>query len=215
MPVPRRGAEASADAQQDQEPARPPTAHRTAARPSPSPYLFPVRDQRRGVQKGCRSADHAGRRAVTCWFASQPLVGREQLSAGLSEGLWAWSGAVLSHRDRGRALMVALVVGADWCPASYARRPDNEVGAAGRGSGPLTDVDTGGRDQLAVAVLAQYRMATTEQLHLILSPDVRIEQTRHRLVKPTGPRLVHHPVRSTGGVRVARAARPPTPAGRA
>ncbi|MEV7797058.1 replication-relaxation family protein [Streptomyces sp. NPDC087512] len=47
----------------------------------------------------------------------------------------------------------------------------------------MTDVDTGGRDRLAVAVLAQYRMATTEQMHLILSPDVRIEQTRRRLVK--------------------------------
>ncbi|MEV5646512.1 hypothetical protein AB0L67_41810 [Streptomyces flaveolus] len=38
----------------------------------------------------------------------------------------------------------------------------------------MTDVDTGNRDRLAVAVLAQYRMATTEQMHLILSPDVRI-----------------------------------------
>ncbi|WP_432164119.1 replication-relaxation family protein [Streptomyces tendae] len=47
----------------------------------------------------------------------------------------------------------------------------------------MTDVDTGSRDRLAVAVLAQYRMATTEQMHLILSPDVRIEQTRRRLVK--------------------------------
>lgn len=47
----------------------------------------------------------------------------------------------------------------------------------------MTDVDTGSRDRLAVAVLAQYRMATTEQMHLILSPDVRIEQTRRRLMK--------------------------------
>jgi hypothetical protein len=54
----------------------------------------------------------------------------------------------------------------------------------------LTDVDTGGRDRLAVAVLAQYRMATTEQLHLILSPDVRIEQTRRRLVKLRGEGLI-------------------------
>ncbi|WP_461712114.1 replication-relaxation family protein [Streptomyces sp. DSM 41013] len=54
----------------------------------------------------------------------------------------------------------------------------------------MTDVDTGGRDRLAVAVLAQYRMATTEQLHLILSPDVRIEQTRRRLVKLRGEGLV-------------------------
>ncbi|MEV5646267.1 hypothetical protein AB0L67_40270 [Streptomyces flaveolus] len=47
----------------------------------------------------------------------------------------------------------------------------------------MTDVDTGSPDRLAVAVLAQYRMATTEQMHLILSPDVPIEQTRRRLVK--------------------------------
>jgi hypothetical protein len=47
----------------------------------------------------------------------------------------------------------------------------------------MTDVNTGSRDRLAVAVLAQYRMATTEQMHLILSPEVRIEQTRRRLVK--------------------------------
>ncbi|PWJ02965.1 hypothetical protein DKG34_35805 [Streptomyces sp. NWU49] len=47
----------------------------------------------------------------------------------------------------------------------------------------MTDVDAGSRDRLALAVLAQYRMATTEQMHLILSPDVRIEQTRRRLMK--------------------------------
>ncbi|MEU6291736.1 replication-relaxation family protein [Streptomyces sp. NPDC046988] len=54
----------------------------------------------------------------------------------------------------------------------------------------MTDVDTGSRDRLAVAVLAQYRMATTEQMHLILSPDVRIEQTRRRLVKLRGEGLI-------------------------
>ncbi|MFI8194457.1 replication-relaxation family protein [Streptomyces sp. NPDC085946] len=42
-------------------------------------------------------------------------------------------------------------------------------------------VDAGGTDRLAV--LVQYRMATTEQLHLLLTPDVRIEQTRRRLAK--------------------------------
>ncbi|MGW5434613.1 replication-relaxation family protein [Streptomyces sp. NPDC004059] len=47
----------------------------------------------------------------------------------------------------------------------------------------MTDVDAGGRDRLALAVLTQYRMATTEQMHLILSPDVRTEQTRRRLMK--------------------------------
>ncbi|MGV9291020.1 replication-relaxation family protein [Streptomyces sp. NPDC003719] len=54
----------------------------------------------------------------------------------------------------------------------------------------MTDVDTSSRDRLALAVLAQYRMATTEQMHLILSPDVRIEQTRRRLVKLRGEGLI-------------------------
>ncbi|MGC2997230.1 replication-relaxation family protein [Streptomyces sp. G35A] len=54
----------------------------------------------------------------------------------------------------------------------------------------MTDVDTGSRDRLALAVLAQYRMATTEQMHLILSPDVRIEQTRRRLMKLRGEGLI-------------------------
>ncbi|MFB7328278.1 replication-relaxation family protein [Streptomyces sp. NPDC001698] len=47
----------------------------------------------------------------------------------------------------------------------------------------MMDVDAGGGDRMALAVLAQYRMATTEQMHLILSPGVRIEQTRRRLAK--------------------------------
>ncbi|MFJ8034638.1 replication-relaxation family protein [Streptomyces sp. NPDC096032] len=47
----------------------------------------------------------------------------------------------------------------------------------------MTAFDTSGRDRLTLAVLTQYRMATTEQMHLILSPDVRIEQTRRRLLK--------------------------------
>ncbi|MFF5161329.1 replication-relaxation family protein [Streptomyces sp. NPDC000348] len=47
----------------------------------------------------------------------------------------------------------------------------------------MTDVDTGGRDRLALAVLVQYRMATTAQIHLITSPGVRIEQTRRQLAK--------------------------------
>jgi hypothetical protein len=45
-------------------------------------------------------------------------------------------------------------------------------------------------DRLALAVLTQYRMATTEQLHLLLAPDVRIEQTRRRLAKLRGEGLV-------------------------
>ncbi|WP_316756062.1 replication-relaxation family protein [Streptomyces herbicida] len=44
-------------------------------------------------------------------------------------------------------------------------------------------MDAGGGDRLALAVLAQYRMATTEQMHLVIAPGVRIEQTRRRLAK--------------------------------
>ncbi|MFE5753783.1 replication-relaxation family protein [Streptomyces massasporeus] len=54
----------------------------------------------------------------------------------------------------------------------------------------MTDVNVGSRDRLAVAVLVQYRMATTEQMHRILSPDVRIEQTRRRLIKLRGEGLI-------------------------
>lgn len=54
----------------------------------------------------------------------------------------------------------------------------------------MTNVDAGGGDRLALAVLVQYRMATTEQLHLVLAPGVRIEQTRRRLAKLRGEGLV-------------------------
>ncbi|WP_078917452.1 replication-relaxation family protein [Streptomyces sp. NRRL S-813] len=47
----------------------------------------------------------------------------------------------------------------------------------------MTGVDAGGGDRLALAVLTQYQMATAEQMHLILNPKVRIEQTRRRLSK--------------------------------
>lgn len=47
----------------------------------------------------------------------------------------------------------------------------------------MRDVDAGGGDRLALAVLAQYRMATTEQMHVLIAPGVRIEQTRRRLAK--------------------------------
>ncbi|MGV9567361.1 replication-relaxation family protein [Streptomyces sp. NPDC003480] len=47
----------------------------------------------------------------------------------------------------------------------------------------MTDVDVGGGDRLALAVLTQYRMATTEQMHRVIAPEVRIEQTRRRLAK--------------------------------
>lgn len=47
----------------------------------------------------------------------------------------------------------------------------------------MTNTDAGGGDRLALAVLAQYRMGTTGQLHRVLAPGVRIEQTRRRLGK--------------------------------
>ncbi|OPG01986.1 hypothetical protein B1R27_34640 [Streptomyces sp. GKU 895] len=48
---------------------------------------------------------------------------------------------------------------------------------------PAAGAGAGGGDRLAVAVLAQYRTATTEQMHRLLAPEVRIEQTRRRLAK--------------------------------
>ncbi|MER6678946.1 replication-relaxation family protein [Streptomyces sp. NPDC000983] len=47
----------------------------------------------------------------------------------------------------------------------------------------MVQVDAGGGDRLALAVLVQYRMATTGQVHVLVAPGVRIEQTRRRLVK--------------------------------
>ncbi|MGV9451055.1 replication-relaxation family protein [Streptomyces sp. NPDC003635] len=47
----------------------------------------------------------------------------------------------------------------------------------------MTDVDTGGGDRLALAVVTQYRMASTEQMHRLIAPGVRIEQTRRRMAK--------------------------------
>ncbi|MFE9684066.1 replication-relaxation family protein [Streptomyces sp. NPDC006285] len=54
----------------------------------------------------------------------------------------------------------------------------------------MVNVDAGGTDRLVLAVLAQYRMATTEQVHLLTAPGVRIEQTRRRLMKLRGEGLV-------------------------
>ncbi|SNX88180.1 protein involved in plasmid replication-relaxation [Streptomyces sp. TLI_55] len=44
-------------------------------------------------------------------------------------------------------------------------------------------MDAGGGDRLALAVVAQHRMATTEQMHLMIAPGARVEQTRRRLAK--------------------------------
>ncbi|MEU9438833.1 replication-relaxation family protein [Streptomyces sp. NPDC048252] len=58
------------------------------------------------------------------------------------------------------------------------------------GTRTRADVDAGGGDRLVLAVLVQYRMATTEQVHLIIAPGVRIEQTRRRLAKLRAEGLV-------------------------
>ncbi len=47
----------------------------------------------------------------------------------------------------------------------------------------MIDVNAGSGDRLALAVLVQYRMATTEQMHRVIAPKVRIEQTRRRLAR--------------------------------
>ncbi|MYT03104.1 hypothetical protein GT021_00015 [Streptomyces sp. SID5470] len=47
----------------------------------------------------------------------------------------------------------------------------------------MIGVDVGGGDRLALAVLVQYRMATTEQMHWVIAPGVWIEQTRRRLAR--------------------------------
>jgi hypothetical protein len=47
----------------------------------------------------------------------------------------------------------------------------------------MIDADAGSGDRLALAVLVQYRMATTEQMHWVIAPGVRIEQTRRRLAR--------------------------------
>ncbi|MDH6436052.1 hypothetical protein M2158_004592 [Streptomyces sp. SAI-144] len=47
----------------------------------------------------------------------------------------------------------------------------------------MIGVDAGGGDRLALAVLVQHRMATTEQMHWVIAPGVQIEQTRRRLAR--------------------------------
>ncbi|MFE2973097.1 replication-relaxation family protein [Streptomyces sp. NPDC059340] len=47
----------------------------------------------------------------------------------------------------------------------------------------MIGVDVGSGDRLALGVLTQYRMATTEQMHRVIAPSVRIEQTRRRLAR--------------------------------
>ncbi|MER6678937.1 replication-relaxation family protein [Streptomyces sp. NPDC000983] len=52
-------------------------------------------------------------------------------------------------------------------------------------------VDVGGGDRLALAVLAQYRMAATEQMHLLTAPKLQADQTRRSLVKLQSEGLVN------------------------
>ncbi|MFF4733478.1 replication-relaxation family protein [Streptomyces mirabilis] len=47
----------------------------------------------------------------------------------------------------------------------------------------IVGVDVGSGDRLALGVLTQYRMATTEQMHRVIAPSVRIKQTRRRLAR--------------------------------
>lgn len=54
----------------------------------------------------------------------------------------------------------------------------------------MISVDAGGGDRLSLAVLTQYRMATTEQMHRVIAPSVRIEQTRRRLARLRAEGLV-------------------------
>ncbi|WP_371671890.1 replication-relaxation family protein [Streptomyces sp. NBC_00289] len=54
----------------------------------------------------------------------------------------------------------------------------------------MTDLDGGRGDRLALAVLVQYRMATTDQMHRVIAPEARIEQTRRRMAKLRAEGLV-------------------------
>ncbi|BAC75373.1 hypothetical protein AQJ43_36285 [Streptomyces avermitilis] len=54
----------------------------------------------------------------------------------------------------------------------------------------MIGVEVGSGDRLALGVLSQYRMATTEQMHRVIAPSVRIEQTRRRLARLRGEGLV-------------------------
>ncbi|MFJ9822636.1 replication-relaxation family protein [Streptomyces sp. NPDC101151] len=54
----------------------------------------------------------------------------------------------------------------------------------------MIGVDVSSGDRLALGVLAQYRMATTEQMHRVIAPMVRIEQTRRRLARLRAEGLV-------------------------
>ncbi|MEU0971363.1 hypothetical protein ABZ357_40375 [Streptomyces sp. NPDC005917] len=80
--------------------------------------------------------------------------------------------------------MVDGLVGAGCCRDRYARRRAGRHRTVREASrSVMIGVDVGSGDRLALGVLAQYRMATTEQLHRVIAPSVRIEQTRRRLAR--------------------------------
>ncbi|MEU9545970.1 MULTISPECIES: replication-relaxation family protein [Streptomyces] len=54
----------------------------------------------------------------------------------------------------------------------------------------MIGVDAGSGDRLALGVLTQYRMATTEQMHRMIAPSARFEQTRRRLARLRAEGLV-------------------------
>ncbi|MFJ9362317.1 hypothetical protein [Streptomyces mirabilis] len=59
----------------------------------------------------------------------------------------------------------------------------------------MIGVDAGSGDRLALGVLTPYRMATTEQMHRVIAPEVRIEQPA--AADPAargGAGRPHHPV---------------------
>ncbi|CAM5457222.1 hypothetical protein BSAF29S_05013 [Bacillus safensis subsp. safensis] len=169
----------------------PPTRKQRKRRPGPPrhaapsrPSLFPASSRVRGVgvcRGGCRLGDHGPTSAVAWGFVGGRASGCGGLSVGLSEGMWAWSAEVLSLRNRGRAPVVALLVGG--CLTFPGRRRAGRRLPEGERDSVVIGVDVGGGDRLALAVLVQYRMATTEQMHWVIAPGVRIEQTRRRLAR--------------------------------
>ncbi|MGW2896846.1 replication-relaxation family protein [Streptomyces sp. NPDC001212] len=66
----------------------------------------------------------------------------------------------------------------------------------------MISVDTGSGDRMALGVPTQYRMATTEQMHRVITPEVRIEQTRRRLARLRAEGLVDRITLQAGRMRV-------------
>ncbi|MFE1882764.1 replication-relaxation family protein [Streptomyces diastatochromogenes] len=54
----------------------------------------------------------------------------------------------------------------------------------------MIGVGAGCGDRLTLGVLPQYRIATTEQMHRVIAPEVRIERTRRRLARLRAEGLV-------------------------